>query len=232
VLSGGGVISTASQGEGLGGNISLAMSQGQIYGPSVISASSEFTSAGSIVIMAGSLSLYDGASVTTSAGDNGGDITLQLGQMLYLDNSNIQAFAGVASVPGQMVGGDGGNIDIDPEFVILGDSFISANDLSPLGHDGNIINTADFFFTSASLLHATGTIETPAPDLDLANSLLVLPGNLVDMQNRLRETCAQSIGHEFSTLIVVGRDGTETGPNELQPDFGLTLPSGQGAASR
>ena len=117
----------------------------------------------------------------------------------------------------------GGNIDIDPEFVVLDDSFISANDLSGFGHDGNILNTADFFFINDSTLHATGTIETTPPDLDLAGSLAFLPANLVDAETQLRERCDRAANHEFSTFIVVGRGGIENAPEELQPDFGLSL---------
>jgi filamentous hemagglutinin family protein len=224
-LDGGAVISSSSFGAGNGGSVLVNSAQAELFNESLISASAEFSNGGSVQIDAGdSLQMFNGSSVSTSAGKNGGDITLEIGQLFYLYNSNVQAFAGVSSVPGQQVGGRGGNILIDPEFVVLGNSFISANDLSGLGEDGNIVNTATFFFSSDSLLHATGTIQTTAPDLELANSLLGLPANLIDVQNRLRESCAQSVNHEFSTFIVVGRDGTETGPNELQPDFGLILP--------
>jgi len=124
-----------------------------------------------------------------------------------------------------MAGGQGGNIYIDPEFVVLNNSLISANDLSPTGQDGNIVNEADFFFTSDSILHATGTIQSPSPDLNLAESLAFLPVNLVDAQTQLRERCDRAVNHEFSTFIVVGRGGTESAPDELQPDFGVDLES-------
>jgi large exoprotein involved in heme utilization and adhesion len=223
-LNGGAIISSASFSSGNGGSVSVGTSQGQLAGRSLISASSRFTNAGSVQIFASdSFTLSSGSSISTSAGDNGGNITLKVGRLLYLLNSDIQAFAGVVSTPGQQAGGNGGNINIDPEFVVLDNSFISANDLSPGGKDGNITNFANFFFTSGSLLHATGTIETTSPDLDLGGSLVVLPGNLVDVQSKLRESCARSINHEFSTLIVVGRGGTEAAPEELQSDFGLSL---------
>jgi filamentous hemagglutinin family protein len=235
-LNGGAVISSASTGlsTGNGGSVSVTTNQGQLAGRSSITASSEETNAGSIQITAAdSFTLSDGSSVSSSAGENGGDVTLKVGRLLYLTNSNIQAFAGVISFLGQQTGLTGGNILIDPEFVILNNSFISANDLSPGGKDGNITNFANFFFTSDSLLHATGTIETTAPDLDLGGTLVVLPGNLVDVQSKLRESCARSVNKEFSTLIVVGRGGTEAAPEELQPDFGLrlSLPKSGAAAS-
>jgi filamentous hemagglutinin family protein len=220
-LSSGAVISSASANEGNGGSVAVACAEGQLSGLSQISASSANTNAGSVQVNASdSFTLSSGSSVNTSAALNGGIVTLRIGRLLYLNSSNIQAFAGVASTPGQQVGGNGGNITIDPLFVILDNSFISANALSGTGMNGNIINSADFFFSSDSFLHATGTIDTTAPDLDLANSLVVLPGNLIDVQNKLRESCARSVNHEFSTLIVTGRGGTEAAPEELQSDFG------------
>lgn len=217
-------ITAQSFGSGNAGNISVSCSQAVLSGQGLISASSEATNAGSVQILAAnSLTLSSGGSINTSAADNGGNVTLRVGRLLYLTDSNIEAYAGVSSFPGQQVGGNGGNIVIDPEFVVLNNSLISANDLSGVGQNGNIVNLANFFFTSDSLLHATGTIETTPPDLDLAAGLIVLPGILVDEQSKLRETCAQSVNHEFSTFIVVGRGGTEAAPEELHPDFGMGL---------
>lgn len=223
-LNAGAVISTSSVSQGEGGSVSVTCSQGVLSNRSSINAFSSNTNAGSVTLTAiESLSLYGTSTLNTSAGGNGGNITLRVGQLLYMLDSSIEAYAGVVSTPGQVVGGNGGNILIDPEFVVLNHSLISANDLSPGGLDGNITNTSNYFFSSNSILHATGTIETTPPDLDLAGSLLVLPGNLVDVQNKLRESCARSINHEFSTLIVVGRGGIEAAPQEFQSDFGLSL---------
>jgi filamentous hemagglutinin family protein len=218
-LNGGAVISAASFGPGRGGSVVIDCAQGQLTQESEVSSTS-FTQAGSVQINAGSLTLSGNSTITTSAGNDGGDITLEVGQLLYLLNSNIQAYAGVISLPGQNVGGNGGNINIDPEFVVLNNSLISANDLAPGGMDGNITNISDYLFDFDSTLHATGTINSTAPDLNLANSLLVLPSDLVHADKALRERCAAALNHEFSSLIVVGRGGIEAPPDELQPDFG------------
>lgn len=219
-LDGGAVISAECFAAGNGGSVTVNCTQAQLTNQSEISTTS-MNDAGSVTIQASSLSLSGGSLINTSAGDNGGNISLHVGQLLYLDSSEILAFAGEVSFPGQAAGGKGGNILIDPQFVVLGDSLISANDLASIGSNGNIINTADFFFSSDSTLHATGTIDTTAVDLNLARSLVVLPDNLVHAQNQLRERCASAMNHEFSSLIVVGRGGSETAPEELQSDFGV-----------
>lgn len=220
-LAAGGVISAASYGAGLGGPVTVRCGQGQLANQSEISATS-FTDAGNVSITATeSFTISGNSTVTTSAGQNGGDITLIVGKLLYLLDSDIQGYAGIGFRAGSGVGTHGGNILIDPDFVVLKDGLISANDLAPGGKDGNIENLSTFLFVSESLLHATGIIQSPAPDLDLGDKLVGLTNELVHAENRLRESCAASINHEFSSFIVVGRNGTETAPDELQPDFGL-----------
>jgi filamentous hemagglutinin family protein len=227
-LSAGAVISTASFGSGKGGPISVSCDTAVLSNDSEISSTS-FTDAGSVEIDASDyLQLLGGSTITTSASENGGDITFKIGDYLYLLDSSIQAYAGVFALANQDVGGNGGNILIDPEFVILNNGLISANDFSSTGHDGNITNLSDYFFSYDSTLYATGTIDSTPPDLNLEGSLLVLPSDLVHVERELRERCAAALNHEFSSLIVVGRGGIETPPDELQPDFGLR-PVGIGA---
>jgi filamentous hemagglutinin family protein len=218
-LNGGAAISTEGLAFGNGGPISVTCTQGTLSDQSEIT-SGAFGTAGSVQITADSFTLSGNSNVNSSAGESGGDITLHVGRLLYLNDSYIQAYAGIVNLFNQ-ASSRGGNIVIDPEFVVLDDSFISANDLAPGGTDGNIVNMANFFFTNDSTLHATGTIQTTPPDLDLAASLVGLPADLTDANSRLRERCAESINHEFSSFIVVGRGGTEAAPEELQPDFGL-----------
>jgi filamentous hemagglutinin family protein len=204
---------------GNGGSITVDAGSINLVDSGLISASSFNSNAGNIVINAGNLSLVDTASIDTSAANDGGSINLNISNMVYLFNSVIKsaAFGGAVT--------SGGNIRIEnPRFVILDDSLISANDLDGAG--GNITIVAQDFLDESSILTATGatnngTISISAPDLDLVGGLLPLPNALVNDENRLRENCARSIKHEFSSLIAVGRGGTEQSPDELQADFGI-----------
>jgi len=135
--------------------------------------------------------------------------------LLYLLDSKVTAAAGT----------NGGSIMIgDPEFVVLDDSLISAD--AAVGDGGNISVISKNYLNTGSVLTATGatdgTITISAPILDLSGSLAALPNALISKEDRLREKCARAVNHEFSTFIVVGRGGTETAPDELQPDFGLS----------
>lgn len=185
---------------------------------STIDSSSQNSNAGSkltqaISISAQELVLEDSGTIDATAPStapmegNGGNITIMAGKLLYLLDSDILTFAG----------DQGGNITIDPQFVILGNSLISAHGLT----DGNIFIDASYLFESSSTIEATGTVTLNTVPLDLAGSLIALPGQLTDEEKRLRESCARSVNHEFSSLIVVGRGGTESAPEELQPDSGL-----------
>jgi hypothetical protein len=217
-LSGRAEVSSSSLGSGVAGGVSIA-STGDITldAGSSIDASAANSTAGSLsVTTPGSLSL-NGSFISTSAGLDGGNITLNVGRLVYLLNSQIttEALGGAAT--------SGGNITIDPEFVVLNNSLIDADD--PLGTGGNISITSDYFFSANSLVTASGathdgSVTISAPELDLAGNLLALPDELVDEQKKLREQCARSLNHEFSSLIVVGRGGVETPPDELQSDFG------------
>ena len=206
---------------GYGGDITVTSGNLVLSGGGTISTSSSISNAGNIQINATNLSLQSNSSITTSAGMDGGSITLNVSGQVYLLDGTIQSAANGG------VGTTGGNITIDPQFVVLDNSLISAND--PLGAGGNILIITNDFLNNDSPITATGTtdgtVTISAPDLDLGGSLLGLPAVLESDEKRLRESCARSINHEFSSLIVVGRGGTESAPEELQSDFGMRVPS-------
>jgi large exoprotein involved in heme utilization and adhesion len=216
----GSAITAAASGAGDGGSISIT-SSGTLTEVSyaTITCSSLESNAGNLTITAANLVMLNGASIDTTASapvasasspfGNGGNITINAGQLVYLEDSDILTRA--TNV--------GGNITIDPEFFVLGNSIISA--AGAFG-DGNILITSSYVLGSSSIIIATGTVSIDSLPLNLAGSLIALPGQLTDDEKRLRESCARSINHEFSSLIVVGRGGTETGPQELRPDFGMT----------
>src|SRR5262249_1126334 len=92
-----------------------------------ISTLSDSTDAGFVAVTSGGkIKLRDQSSITVSAGHNGGDINVTTPDLVYLLNSSITATAGT-QLTSTGVGGTGGNITIDPQFIVLNNSFISAN---------------------------------------------------------------------------------------------------------
>src|SRR5207248_11186405 len=103
---------------------------------SSISVASRLSGAGDIDLFSGGvIKLSSASSVTASAGTDGGNIHLKAPELVYLKNSSITAEAGPKQ-NGSEFGGTGGNITIDPRFIILKDSTISAN--ASAGQGGNI----------------------------------------------------------------------------------------------
>jgi filamentous hemagglutinin family protein len=210
-----GITTEASYGTGNAGNVTIDANDITLSNRAYIFSASINGNGGDIAINAGTLKLLHHGSIDSQAGLDGGDITLSIGNLLYALKGTISAEAS----------DNGGNITIEgnPQFVVLNGSKITAN--AAKGRGGNITIEPQDFLNNGSTITATGatagTITITAPDLNLSGSLLPLPNVLVSDEDRLRESCVRSINHEFSSLVVVGRGGTESAPDELTPDFGV-----------
>src|SRR5690606_26771805 len=133
-------------GNGNGGNINITASyQVTLQNDSKISVKSEGSGkAGAIVVNAGKQLVSEGSSITAEASQSdGGNITVNARNLVYLSDSAITTSVG----SGQ---GKGGNIRIDPTFVILDNSRIVANAFG--GPGGNIQIIADHFIASPDSL--------------------------------------------------------------------------------
>jgi large exoprotein involved in heme utilization and adhesion len=220
-------IDTATFGEGDAGAISIeadslelrrgrsSVAAFELLVPSVISSESSESlgtrsdagESGRIFVRArDSLRLFDGSrvSVKTDRAD-AGDITLEVGDLLELRNGS-----GITtSVAGGQ--GDGGNIHIDPVFVVLDeDSRIVAN--ARAGPGGNIFirvvgggalfKSPDSLIDASSELGIDGSVVIDSPDTDLTGGLVALPANFLDTDAILPQACAERLGSEVSRLVV------------------------------
>jgi hypothetical protein len=217
-MSAGASIAASSTGNGNAGSV-LVNANGEITlrGGSSITTSSVGADAGVIdIASSAAVRLRDQSSITASAGANGGNITISAPDLVYLKSSQITATAGRNGRNGK-----GGNITIDPQFIVLKDSLISAN--AAAGQGGNINLVSDFFFNSNSSITATGTtngtVNITAPELDLGAELITLPISLLSAENQLQERCTALLRGDFSSFISIGRGGTEPEPDELQTTF-------------
>ena len=123
--------------------------------------------------------MNNGAAISTEAATStasGGNITLHVRDFLYLVSSEI-----TTSVKGET--GNGGNIAIDPQLMILDHSSIIAQAIE--GHGGNITITAGLFIPSSdsvvsatSQLGISGTVEINGPRVDVNGALVVLSTEL------------------------------------------------------
>jgi large exoprotein involved in heme utilization and adhesion len=232
----GGQISSATTGTGQGGNIRVTAGLGILligqggnvratarFGSawatdpqSQITAASIWTGdAGSITVSAPRLSLRDGAKISTEAlSANGGDITIGLGDMLHLQRSSI-----TTSVNGAL--GTGGNITIDPRFVVLDHSRIEANAMGGSGGNvnvlGQLLQPAGSAITATSNIGTPGRITLSGQPVNLTGSLVVLASELRAVTAVLQESCAPQGARPRSSLVVAGRGGQRHAPETTLP---------------
>jgi filamentous hemagglutinin family protein len=211
-------ISTSSSGDGAGGRLTLQADTVDLRERASVSAtSSAGGDAGDILIRGRVFRSADGSVTTEADFADGGNIALEFGELVELVDSRI-----TTTVRSGL--GSGGNISIDPTFVVLNHSQITANAFG--GPGGNITIVADVFLPSAdsritasSALSTQGSIAIEAPLTDLTGSLASpLPGAILQAASLLQQSCAtRHAGGKSSSLVVGGRDGVPPEPGGFAP---------------
>ena len=218
---------------GAGGNINVqAAGMSLADGATISAASSGKGDAGSIAINAGSQFLSTNGSVTTeSLNASGGNITLLATDMVHLINSQINT--SVAGGPTTV----GGNILIDPQFVILQNSQIVAQAFQ--GQGGNINIVANTFLPDASSVVSassqfglSGTVNITSPIQNLSGTLVPLKQSYLSGTVLSNQRCAARLAEgQVSTFIVTEQDGLPQEPGGLlsslstEHDGGVSLES-------
>ncbi len=181
---------------------------------------------GSIIINASeSLQLLNGGNISVQTTEaNAGSIDLQIGKLVLLrDRGRITT--SVAS--GQ---GDGGNITIDPVFVVLdGGSAIIATAKAGFGGNidiriiagGDLFQSPDSVISASSELGIDGLVRIDSPDTNIIRGISKLPESFLDISALLSERCAVAITKNLNSFVIVGRGGIPLGPEgSLLGDYG------------
>lgn len=220
--NGGLVRTTATQAEG--GDIHVTAGQDIVLSNTAsMSASSKGSGdAGSITALAGDDFVMQNSSITTEAAQaSGGNIKLGATDQIILQNSAVSA-----SVLGSS--GGGGDVNIDPNFVILQNSRVLAQAVQ--GPGGNIFITANFFLAdSGSLVDASsqfgvsGTVSIQSPANSLSGGIRPLPQGMLQAAALLHQRCAAQLNGQASSFVVAGRDALPPEPGTwmasvLSPD--------------
>lgn len=206
-----GSIEASATGKGFAGSVAITVEEPlTLRSGAAVRTASEISDAGTVSITSATSIVLEDASITVRATKgNAGSIVLLTPDRLWLLRSEVLAEAGL----------NGGSVFIDPQFVILDHSRISANAI--LGAGGAITIIADTFLSSSSAVTASseasvqGTVEIQSPDAQLANALTPLSASFVGIETRLQERCAMRLGGDFSTFLVVGRGGMTPAPEDL-----------------
>ncbi len=208
---------------GQAGDIAITAESLTLANRSEISSSSKGTEvgaagdAGNITLQSGSTVVLDNSSITTEAiAASGGQITINAPDMIRLIDSHVST-----SVAGAAGDSNGGNISIDPDFVVLKDSQIFAKAFA--GDGGAIDITAGLFLAdpsssvdASSTLGVSGTVQINAAINNLSSVVAQLPESLVAVQTLLRAACAARLAEgATSSFVERGRDGIPAGPGDL-----------------
>ena len=209
-------IISSDGGNGFGGDVSITSGNLQMTNGSTVSArSSGPNPAGSITLASGSdIFLHDSTITTFAAQSSGGNIKLTAPGTVRVDHSTI-----TSSVNGP-TGSNGGNISIDPEFVILQNgSQILAQ--AQGGNGGSITINAGTFMTEAgtlidasSSLGINGTINIQSPIQQLSGAIAPLPQAFANIANLYGQHCAAQKGGQFSSFVQGTRDGLPPVPGD------------------
>jgi filamentous hemagglutinin family protein len=196
---------------GRGGDVDLTGSQVQLRdGGQITARSSGSGDAGNVLVKTDSLDIEQAGLSTQAVDSDGGNVRVEAIDRVYLDNSEITASVGGGS-------GNGGNVYIDPEFVVLDQSRILANAFG--GRGGNILIVTDYFIASSdssidasSRLGVDGRVAIRSSVGELDSNLIALPDTYLEKAGLLREPCSARHYADRSSFTVAGRSGLATIP--------------------
>nr|WP_242033256.1 S-layer family protein [Coleofasciculus sp. FACHB-129] len=220
---------TQTSGTGTAGDLKITTGQLIVQDGAQVNVSSQRTgNAGNLEIEAGSILLDNQAALTaTTKSGNGGNITLQVQDLLQLRHgSSISTTAGT-----DKTGGNGGNMDINAKFIVAvpeENSDITANAFE--GRGGNInITTSGIFgtqfrprltpesdITASSEFGVNGAVNINTLDVDPSRGLATLPAELVDASGLVAQTCPTGGRLAQSEFILTGRGGLPDNPSETR----------------
>ena len=223
-------VSASTSGSGRGGNIAIKTTsnlnpedptfgneQLLLTNGTVISAESTGTGdAGNITLeTTDTLRIQDSQITTKSEKASGGEIKLLSTFLIDLIDSTIES-----SVQGSDNDTSGGNIFIDPDFVLLQRSRILANAVA--GNGGNIniragVLLVDAFSTidASSQFGVSGTISVDSPVQNLSGAIAPLPEEIVEVADLFSARCAAQKGGAFSSFTLSGRDTLPAQPGDF-----------------
>jgi filamentous hemagglutinin family protein len=228
-----GIYSTVVEGAvGQGGNIDITTGSLSLNKAAISSDSAGTGRAGDIRVTADFIGLDRSRLVAETASGQGGNINLQVRELLLLrDRARISTTAGNAQT-----GGDGGNITIDTRFIVAvpkENSNITANAYE--GNGGRVTITAQGIFgiefrerltrrsdiTASSELGVNGVVEISRLDVDPSRGLTALPTDLVDPSRLIDHRCQLAGGSASSKFTIAGRGGLLPNPNDFLGEEGF-----------
>jgi filamentous hemagglutinin family protein len=213
--SGGALTSTTV--DGRGGDITIQAGGISLTNGATLSASSSGTgSAGSIQLTSGGdITVRNSHIQTSSTQASGGDIKLTAPNLVRVVDSTV-----TSSVQGE-AGSNGGNINIDPQVVVIQNSSLLANANAGAGGNINIAALGAVLVDPNSVIDASAGPAGISGSVSINSPIQVLSGALVPMKLAYTQTglsgdrCAADPKGQFSSFVQTGRDGAPQSPGGL-----------------
>ena len=216
-----GIFSRAIEGSlGNAGSIDIDPQQITVQDSGTISVSNLGAGeAGILTIVSDNLTLDNSTITATTVSNNGGNITLDIADLLLLRNGNGNSNAVISATAGGQ--GTGGNLTIDTTFLVAfpnENSDITAN--ASQGRGGNINITATGVFgiqfrnaltefsdiTATSDFGISGTVTLNTPETQINQEQIEQPEEVVDSSDIISQSACYDFGGE-SQLANTGRGG-------------------------
>ena len=189
---------TNSRGSGVAGNIDITAQSLQLDRGNITAGTRQNRVDGGNIRLqdVDLLQLRNRSNISTNAGGNGGDITLDADFIVAVPNEN-------SDISANAIGGDGGNVNITSEGLFG----IERRDLST--------NLSDI--TATSERGVQGDININTPNVDPSRGLVQLPIAPIDASNQIARNCPISgnVAGERGEFIVSGRGGMPSNPAEI-----------------
>jgi filamentous hemagglutinin family protein len=222
--------STSKNSTGVGGSITVKTGELNVLNRAEVTVSSQGTgNAGELRVNANSIKLDQGKLAGTTASGRGGDISLQVQDLIVMRNRSAIATTAANN-------GSGGNIRINAPFIVAvpdEDSDILAN--ANQGSGGRIeINATDIYgledrtklspnpkiseINASSDFGVNGTVEINTPEIDPNRGLVNLP--TVPLDTKVAQACESGTAENQSSFTITGRGGLPPNPRTepLTPD--------------
>ena len=211
-------LSSQTSAAGQGGTISVSAVNLDLLDYSTVSvtATGEGNAGDISLIASDSLLVLDYAQVQTNAENSGGgNIDVQVVDTIYIRDSTLTASAG-----GDVTGDDGGNISIDPVFLILDNASIVAQAVA--GNGGiieltseNYIADINSFLDASSELGNDGEVKITWLDNSITGVLGTLSAGYQISTTVLSDACSARNRENQSSLLMHRGSGILTAPGDL-----------------
>ncbi|TKB59021.1 MAG: filamentous hemagglutinin N-terminal domain-containing protein [Nitrospira sp.] len=170
--------------------------------------------AGNITVRSGSTFVMQNSAMTTEATQaSGGQITIITPEMVRVVNGRVST-----SVAGSETDTAGGNIFIDPQFVVFQNSQVIAQANAGTGGAINVI-AGVFIADPSTLVSASsasgpqGTVNIQSPVQNVGGELAALSDEFSSAAALLAQQCAaRAADGKFSTFVVAAREGVPVEP--------------------